>query len=95
MEKNCLRVNYHAKSSGEGGKTSDDECQASLKRLSDYDSEGLENFSHLKLYQNDVISNKGILKSAKVSQQMNKQKDEADNFETSTFLMFLKPSTFR
>lgn len=100
MEKNCLRVNYHAKASGgggtSGGGTSDDEVRASLKRLSDYDSEGLENFSHLNLYQNQVISSNSVLKSARGASKMSSANPEkTDDFETSTFLMFLKPSTFR
>jgi hypothetical protein len=96
-----LKVDLFAKKAGDGG-TTEEEAEATIKRLSDYDSEDPENFSNLPLYENNSgfgnkISKQGMKQTARNALQLTKQSSAAkpNKFETSTFITFMKPSMFK
>lgn len=99
VNKTCLRVNYTPQT-GPGGNTSDEEVKKTSKRLSDYDSEDPENYATLPMYSavsdsfSQIETKQGMMKAGRAAAQMNNQPKE-ESYNTSTFLMFFKPSIFK
>ena len=58
IETKCLKVDLFGAKPSKDGHTTEEEAEATIKRLSDYDIEDPENFSNLPLYENNTFGSK-------------------------------------